>query len=148
MRPVSSALVGLAAAGCSTATGAGHGRRQDPTPTTSVFVLPSATSAANVNASEYDLSRHYCRLWRHASEYSHMSPSSTLFRPHVVAVLWQCMLTSLSIAGVVADGKIYVDGGETYVPSNNGNYNTTPEGNFTKGISSCSLPSPPLPRCC
>jgi len=153
MRPVSSALFGLAAAGCSAASGAGHRRRQDPsasvapTPTTSVFVLPSATSAPNVNASEYDLSRHYCRLWRHASGYSYVSPSSTLFRPHVVTVLpHQCILTSPPITGVVADGKIYVDGGETYVPKNNGNFNTTPEGEFTKGISSCSPPPPPLPH--
>lgn len=74
-----------------------------------------------------------------------MSPSSTLLRPQAVAVLSRyCILTSSPITGVVADGKIYVDGGETYVPNNNGNFNTTPEGNFTKGISSCSLPPPAL----
>jgi hypothetical protein len=74
-------------------------------------------------------------------------PIVNLVRPRVVTVLSrQSILTFPPITGVVADGKIYVDGGETYVPKNNGNFNTTPEGNFTKGISSCSL-CPPPPRC-
>ncbi|KAK5653711.1 hypothetical protein OQA88_8742 [Cercophora sp. LCS_1] len=98
MRVASSALLLAAAA---TAAGAVE-RRQDPTPTTSVFVPPTVAPAPNINSSEYDMTKHFCRLWRHASVY--------------------------------ADGKIYIDGGETYSPKNNGTFNNTPEGNWTKGI--------------
>ena len=78
-------------------------KRQDSEATpTSVFVPPTAAPAPNVNSSQYDLTQHFCRLWRHASVY--------------------------------ADGKIYIDGGETYVPKNNGTFDTTPELEWTKGI--------------
>jgi len=67
MRPVTTAILGLAAAGCSVAAGAGHGPRHD--------------------------------------------------------------------------------GGETYVLINNGTFNNTPEGNWTKGISSCAYPHKIAQRC-
>lgn len=97
-------FLAAAAAGCRAAASRPERvRRQDPEPTpTSVFVPPTAAPAPNVNASEYDLSRHFCRLWRHAS--------------------------------VLADGKIYIDGGETYVPNKNGTFNTTASGDWAKGI--------------
>jgi len=71
--------------------------------TTSVFVPPTAVPKPGINNTEFDLSQHFCRIWRHASVY--------------------------------ADGKIYVDGGETYVPKNNGTFNNTPEWSWIKGTS-------------
>lgn len=108
MRVAPSALL-LAATTAAAASAVAVDRRQDPTPT-SVFVPPTVAPAPNANNSEYDLTKHFCRIWRHAS--------------------------------VFADGKIYIDGGETYVPMNNGTFDTTPEGNWTKGISASHHPSP------
>ncbi|KAK3937612.1 hypothetical protein QBC46DRAFT_267165, partial [Diplogelasinospora grovesii] len=72
------------------------------TTTSSVFVAPTASAAPNINSSYYDISQHFCRIYRHASVY--------------------------------ADGKIYIDGGNTYVPKGNGSFNDTPSGAFTKGM--------------
>ncbi|KAK3695844.1 hypothetical protein B0T22DRAFT_527103, partial [Podospora appendiculata] len=78
--------------------------RQAPPPSTTstVFVAPTAVAAPDINSSYYDISQHFCRIYRHASVY--------------------------------ADGKIYIDGGNTYVPRNNGSFNDTPTGEFIKGM--------------
>jgi hypothetical protein len=79
------------------------GKRQiSASPTSSVFSIPTPTSAPGVNSSIYDISQHFCRLWRHASVY--------------------------------ADGKIYIDGGNTYVPQGNGTFSTTAPGKYDQGM--------------
>lgn len=44
-------------------------RRQSPaaSSTTSVFSIPTPTSAQTINGSDHDLSKKFCRLWRHQS---------------------------------------------------------------------------------
>ena len=37
--------------------------------------------------------------------------------------------------GVLADGKIYIDGGNTYMPKYNGTFSTTDIGDWTAGMS-------------
>ncbi|KAK1700910.1 hypothetical protein BDP55DRAFT_2973 [Colletotrichum godetiae] len=73
-------------------------------PTSSVFSAPTSVPAPTINSSVYDLSQHFCRIWRHAS--------------------------------VLADGKIYVDGGNTYVPKNNKTFYNTEAGQFDGGMHS------------
>jgi hypothetical protein len=66
--------------------------------TSSVFSVPTPSSLPTVNSSEFDLSKHFCRLWRHQS------------KPMVKC--WSCKTDRYS-AGTYADGKIYIDGGNT-----------------------------------
>lgn len=79
--------------------------------TSSAFTKPtqvSATAPASGNDSAFDLSQHYCRLWRHSS--------------------------------VLADGKIYVDGGNTWVPTaSDGTYNNTSNKGYNQGMSMCKM---------
>ncbi|KAL0764874.1 hypothetical protein CaCOL14_012680 [Colletotrichum acutatum] len=70
--------------------------------TSSVFSAPTSVPAPTTNSSVYDLSQHFCRIWRHAS--------------------------------VLADGKIYVDGGNTYVPKNNKTFYNTEAGQYDGGM--------------
>ncbi|KAK3372171.1 hypothetical protein B0H63DRAFT_483993 [Podospora didyma] len=70
--------------------------------TSSVFAAPTVQIAPNINSTDYDISQHFCRIYRHASVY--------------------------------ADGKIYIDGGNTYVPRNSGNFNTTAASQWVKGL--------------
>ncbi|KAJ3938676.1 uncharacterized protein N0V96_011407 [Colletotrichum fioriniae] len=70
--------------------------------TSSVFSAPTSVPAPTINSSVYDLSQHFCRIWRHAS--------------------------------VLADGKIYVDGGNTYVPKNNKTFYNTEAGQYDAGM--------------
>ncbi|KAF0324478.1 kelch domain-containing protein [Colletotrichum asianum] len=69
---------------------------------TSVFAAPTAVPAASINSTAFDLSQHFCRIFRHASVY--------------------------------ADGKIYIDGGNTYVPKGNNTFYNTQAGAFTSGM--------------
>ncbi|KAK3367258.1 hypothetical protein B0T24DRAFT_659294 [Lasiosphaeria ovina] len=62
----------------------------------------SALTVQCVSLCSYDISQHFCRVYRHAS--------------------------------VFADGKIYIDGGNTYVPRANGSFSNTPAGAFIKGM--------------
>ncbi|KAL0937221.1 Kelch repeat-containing protein-like protein 2 [Colletotrichum truncatum] len=71
---------------------------------TSVFVAPTSVPAPTVNSSVYDLSQHFCRIFRHASVY--------------------------------ANGKIYIDGGNTYVPRGGNTFYNTPAGGHTGGMHS------------
>ncbi|KAK0118628.1 hypothetical protein ONS96_011719 [Cadophora gregata f. sp. sojae] len=59
--------------------------------------LPTPSLAPNINSSKYDISQHFCRIWRHAS--------------------------------VLADGKIYIDGGNTFTPNGNTTFFNTPQQN-------------------
>jgi hypothetical protein len=43
-------------------------RQSASTSTSSVFSVPTPSSLPTVNSSEYDLSKHFCRLWRHQSK--------------------------------------------------------------------------------
>ncbi|KAF6826412.1 hypothetical protein CPLU01_09697 [Colletotrichum plurivorum] len=70
--------------------------------TTSVFSAPTSVPAPNINSSVYDLSEHFCRIWRHAS--------------------------------ILADGKVYIDGGNTYVPKNGMTYYNTEAGDHQPGM--------------
>ncbi|OLN96473.1 Kelch repeat-containing protein-like protein 2 [Colletotrichum chlorophyti] len=70
--------------------------------TTSIFSAPTSVPAPDVNSSVYDLSQHFCRIWRHASVY--------------------------------ADGKIYIDGGNTYVPRNSKTFYNTEAGAHSLGM--------------
>ena len=36
--------------------------------TSSVFAVPTPTSDPTINSSTYDLSQHFCRIWRHQSQ--------------------------------------------------------------------------------
>jgi hypothetical protein len=40
--------------------------------TSSVFSIPTPSTAPSVNGSEHDLSKHFCRLWRHQSQLQHV----------------------------------------------------------------------------
>ncbi|KAJ0146511.1 hypothetical protein CTA2_905 [Colletotrichum tanaceti] len=70
--------------------------------TSSVFSAPTSVLAPTVNSSVYDLSQHFCRIWRHASVY--------------------------------ADGKIYIDGGNTYVPRNGKTFYNTEAKDYGPGM--------------
>ncbi|TQN67030.1 Kelch repeat-containing protein [Colletotrichum shisoi] len=70
--------------------------------TSSVFSAPTSVPAPTVNSSVYDLSQHFCRIWRHASVY--------------------------------ADGKIYIDGGNTYVPRNGKTFYNTEAKDYGSGM--------------
>ncbi|OHE99462.1 hypothetical protein CORC01_05262 [Colletotrichum orchidophilum] len=70
--------------------------------TSSVFSAPTSIPAPTINSSVYDLSQHYCRIWRHAS--------------------------------VLADGKIYIDGGNTYVPKSGTTFYNTEPGAYDAGM--------------
>ncbi|TDZ32659.1 Kelch repeat-containing protein [Colletotrichum spinosum] len=72
------------------------------TATTPIFAAPTSEPAPNVNSSVYDLSQHFCRIWRHASVY--------------------------------AGGKIYIDGGNTYVPKGGKTFYNTGAEDWTPGM--------------
>jgi hypothetical protein len=44
--------------------------------TSSVFSIPTPTTLPTVNSSEYDLSKHFCRIWRHESELAEVNCKS------------------------------------------------------------------------
>jgi hypothetical protein len=44
------------------------GRQTTASSTTSVFAIPTPTSAQTVNGSDHDLSKKFCRIWRHQSK--------------------------------------------------------------------------------
>jgi hypothetical protein len=44
--------------------------------TSSVFSIPTPTTLPTVNSSEYDLSKHFCRIWRHQSELAEVNCES------------------------------------------------------------------------
>ena len=73
-----------------------------PSGTSSIFSAPTYGPALTVNSSQFDITQHFCRLWRHASTF--------------------------------ANGKIYIDGGNTYTPRNNQTYYNTPDGKFDQGM--------------
>ncbi|KAL2064700.1 hypothetical protein VTL71DRAFT_3838 [Oculimacula yallundae] len=64
--------------------------------------LPTPSLPQNINGSKYDISQHFCRIWRHAS--------------------------------VLANGKIYIDGGNTFTPTYNTTFSNTPQANIENGM--------------
>lgn len=43
-----------------------------------------------------------------------------------------CLSTPI---GVLADGKVYIDGGNTYIPNDNATFNNSYSGSYTLGMS-------------
>lgn len=92
--------------------------------TSSLFVAPTGSPAPTINSSDYDLSQHFCRIYRHASTFSPW-PLKTGISP-------------LIYSGVYADGKIYIDGGNAYTPKGNTTFTATSASGWTKGMSKMS----------
>lgn len=72
--------------------------RQASNTTSSAVSLPTPSQAATVNSSAYDLTQHYCRLWRHASKLSEAFNIKDLTENR---------------EGVYVNGSIYIDSGDT-----------------------------------